>query len=514
MELKTNKIENGVKGNKFLKEENGIIYYLNNSWVDFSMFPKNNKSFKWKECNGLVFNFNCADVCGSMKIIDVKPYKSGGYTITIKYNKIIKDVVSFRIYKSSWLQQIVFPHGIFLYQLGQRVVDDKRDYTIIDRKYKKVKRKNGENEYKHLYLIHCNICNSDLWIPYSSIKNDDYKCSCCNSKIIIPGINDICTTDPWMTPYFQGGEEEAKFYTHRSSKAIYPICPNCGKISEKKYTINYIYDNHGFSCICNDNIKYPEKIMINILEQLHIKYIRQLSCNTFKWVKRYLYDFYLLDYNVIVETHGNQHYSTSTFTFKGGRTYLEEQENDRLKKELALNNNISNYIILDCRKSNIEWIKKSIMNSILPKLLKFTENDINWSKCEDFAASSLMIDVVDFYNNNNNNCMMKDIASYFGLTTTVVRNFLIKGNNVGICKYETYGGAKYSHCKPIRCIEKDQKFLGVEDCSEKFMKEYGIKLKAQNISKAIKTNKAYHGFHFEYINKDGYLKELFNNKIN
>lgn len=121
-----------------------------------------------------------------------------------------------------------------------------------------------------------------------------------------------------------------------------------------------------------------------------------------------------------------------------------------------------------------------------------------------------MIDVVNFYNNNDN-CKIKDVANHFGLTTTIVRNFLIKGNNIGICKYETYGNAKYSNCKPIRCIEKNKKYLGVHDCSKKFLKEYGIKLKAQNISKAIKLNKTYHGFHFEYIDKDEYLKELLNN---
>lgn len=45
-----------------------------------------------------------------------------------------------------------------------------------------------------------------------------------SSKPIVR-VNDIPTTSPWMIPYFQGGEEEAKKYKNQSHQKITPICP-------------------------------------------------------------------------------------------------------------------------------------------------------------------------------------------------------------------------------------------------------------------------------------------------
>lgn len=507
MNILTNKIKTGTLGDLFIKEEDGIVYYLNNSWINTIDFPRDdNANIEWKKCKGIVFNFNCIDVKGRMKILDVNASKRG-YIITIIYANSIKQITKNEFYHSSWLQKIVYPHGAFLYKLNQRVYDDKRDFIILDRKYDKRKRKNGF-EYIHMYLIRCNKCGADLWIPVSSIKNDDYKCSCCNNKVLIKGINDVTTTDPWMIPYFQGGEKEASKYSHGSHKKIYPKCPYCNKVSTKEYSVDYIYRNNGFSCVCSDHIKYPEKILMSILDQLNVNYIRQLTCTTFDWTGRYMYDFYLYEYNAIIETHGNQHYSTSTFSFKGGRTYLEEIENDKNKEKLALRNNISSYIVLDCRKSNIKWIKESVMTSILPNMLNFSENDINWEKCEEFAMNSLMIEVIDYYNNTNKS--PSQIAESFEIGYYAVKNYLQRGNQLGLCHYETYGDAKYVHCKPIRCIENGFEYLGVRECRDNSIKDFGVKFKETNIGKAAKTGKAYHGFHFEYIDKDEYLQKRLN----
>lgn len=54
------------------------------------------------------------------------------------------------------------------------------------------------------------------------------------------------------------------------------------------------------------------------------------------------YDFYLPQYNAIIEVNGQQHYTEAW----GGRTKLMKQkENDRRKISYALANNIAIYII-------------------------------------------------------------------------------------------------------------------------------------------------------------------------
>ena len=63
----------------------------------------------------------------------------------------------------------------------------------------------------------------------------------------------------------------------------------------------------------------------------------------------------------IIENHGEQHY-IHRGTFKS-KSLEDEQRNDVYKKTLARQNGVIHYIVLDCRESNVSWIKKSILNS-------------------------------------------------------------------------------------------------------------------------------------------------------
>ena len=91
--------------------------------------------------------------------------------------------------------------------------------------------------------------------------------------------------------------------------------------------------------------------------------------------------------NCIIENHGLQHYKDTGFT---KRNLEKEQENDYFKKEASLQNGIEHYIVIDCSKSDVDYIRNSVMNSELPSILNFKENDINWIKCEEFAMSNLV----------------------------------------------------------------------------------------------------------------------------
>ena len=197
------------------------------------------------------------------------------------------------------------------------------------------------------------------------------------------GINTIWDTDRWMCD-LGVSEKDAKKYSRCSSKKITVICPNCGR--EKEITPNKIYTRKSIECICKSNISYPEKFMIELLEQLNINYVKEYSP---KWSNNKRYDFYLKDYNYIIETHGKQHYTQYGFKSLGGKTLEEEQENDEYKKQLALKNNIDNYIILDCRKSELKWIKNSILNSDLNNI--FNLNEVDWLKCEQNALGNPII---------------------------------------------------------------------------------------------------------------------------
>ena len=316
----------------------------------------------------------------------------------------------------------------------------------------------------------------------------------------------IYNSTPWMIE-LGISEEDAKKYTPQSSKYIEVICPHCNQ--KKQIKISQIYRTKSIGCICGDGISFSEKILASLLNQLNIKYTKEYKP---EWSNNRRYDFYLNDYNVIIETHGKQHYMND-FSYCGGRTLEEERENDQYKKELALNNKIDNYIILDCRESNINYTKNSILNSELSKL--FDLSNIDWLKCEEFALSNKVKEVCDYWHIhndiNNENLTTTDIGKVFNLKKPTIYKYLKQGLELGWCNYDgeeetrKSGNLSNHNKKPIE-IFKDDKSLGIFESAREIDRQseelFGVKLNYKGISNVCtgRANK-HKGFTFKYVDK-------------
>lgn len=387
----------------------------------------NNKTYvDWKKTIGYIVDFEYDGFIGKLKIKDIL-----GQKITIEYDD---NDCSLQLYhfKNGCLASILGKKTKdFKYEIGCTLVDKKRNITIVNKKIDHViKDDAGHYIDRKLYNYMCNVCGyKDGWIIEASIIAGN-GCSCCSGHTVVEGINDIPTTAPWMIKYFQGGYDEAKLYTHGSEKKIYPLCPSCGTISTKLIKINDIYRTKSFLCSCLDGISYPEKLISNVLKQLCISYKFQPSTKTFNWIKGCTrYDFFIDKNNVIIETHGIQHYKQCGFT---KRTLKQEQENDNFKETLAKANNIKHYIALDCRKSELEWIKKSVMESELPTLFNFNETDIDWLKCHEHALTNLVKEVCD-YKKSHKTMTYSDIGNIYNLEKSTIGKYINKGKILGWC---------------------------------------------------------------------------------
>lgn len=73
------------------------------------------------------------------------------------------------------------------------------------------------------------------------------------------------------------------------------------------------------------------------------------------------YDFYLKDYNLLIEFQGKQH-EMPVKHFGGEKQFIKQQEYDKRKREYALNNNIGLLEIWYCDYDNIEEILKRELN--------------------------------------------------------------------------------------------------------------------------------------------------------
>lgn len=363
---------------------------------------------------------------------------------------------------------------------------------------------------KTLVRHNCKKCNYHEWNiePTSLLKG--HGCPVCSGNIAKLGVNTIWDTDRWMVD-LGVSEEEAKRYSKGSScKKITVKCPDCGR--NKKMRIADIYSNKSISCSCGDGKSYPEKFMFNLLEQLNIDFEIEYSPS---WIKPKRYDFYIKGVSCIIETHGEQHYKQTSRKGKRVRTLQEEQINDKYKRETALNNGIKHYIELNCRESNLEYIKNSVLNSELNDL--YDLSNINWVSCAEFANKNIVKEVCDYWNNKREDETTGDLMKEFNLGRFAITTYLKKGTKLGWCNYnpkeESLKGGKKSSdfirkilSKKVE-IFKDNKSLGVFKSSSELARQseilFEVKLSQGCISSVCRgERKSHKGFTFKYVEEN------------
>lgn len=454
-------------------------------------------SINWNRSVGCKVPFIYDDVEGEIEIIS---YDMNSRKLKILWDNEKYDIFNghFAACKISKILKIITKD--FKFDINYKFKDNKRDLIVVDREY----RRNPNNTHDlKWYKYKCNKCGwSEGWTTEGSLVKG-VGCACCAGKVIIQGINDIPTTDSWMVDYFQGGYDEAKQYSKRSSFKIKPICPNCKSVKDEFTTIASIYTNKTIGCKkCGSGISYPERVMYLILKQLCEDFKMQLSKTTFEWCNKYKYDFYIPKSNVIIETHGIQHYKDCNWS-----KCEDVKENDRLKNKLAVDNGINEYIIIDCQKSELKWIKENIFKSKLKDI--FDLSIVDWDKINKESLNSLVNDVCT-YKNNNDSLTIGEVADNFGLDKNTIRSYYKKGNELGLCdynkEYESKKGrekARKSKCKSIDMFE-DEKYIGrfesSYDIERKSLDLFGVKLFNTNITQVCKgIRKTYKGFTFKYI---------------
>ena len=462
--------------------------------VFLDSIPKKGSKFDWKNSVGCVVPFEYKNVSGEVRIVE---YIKDGKKLVIEYNgKVFDDKpIAVESFKKCMIGRYIgLITSDFKVEIGTSFKDIKRDMVILEREY----RNKGKKRLKY-YKYHCNVCTYENHVEESSLLKGT-GCTLCSGKDVVEGINDIATTDSWMID-LGVSKEDAKRYTKSSGKEITVKCPDCKK--DKKIVLRNLYQYRSICCSCKDGVSYPEKFMISFLEQLGINYTRQKSIDN----NATRYDFFVPDYNLIIETHGMQHYNGS-FNHCGGRSLKDEQENDLYKKMLA-NMWGYNYIVIDCRYSKLEWIKDNILKSELTKYFEF--KDIDWNMCSEFAVSNMNKIICDYWNTKQEHETTKTIAKKFNLSDVTIQTYLKNGTETGLCNYdpkeESRKGSSRSgkmSGKKVSVFNLNGDYIGtfvsateLERVSEK---EIGTKLYQPNISAVILGKvKQHKGYTFKYV---------------
>lgn len=337
--------------------------------------------------------------------------------------------------------------------------------------------KSGVN--KKAYKYRCPVCGYDCGEYYKKgiyhsehmvMENNLVRgagCAVCGKNgFVVPLINSIHALRPEIEIFLKNKEDAIK-YAPKSDQKLECVCPDC----RREYIRScFKITEYGVPCICGDGFSYPEKFVFNTLQQLKINFKPQYYLND----SMFRYDFYLMDYNIILEVNGIQHYKQ--------KWERDEVENDAKKKEFAFLCGFTddNYIVLDCRESNLEFIKTSILNSKLNNL--FDCHLIDFVKCAEFATTNLMAEASKLWNAGNN---IQEISHKMLLDKHTIISYLKQGDDIGWCSYQVGDGAKLYHQRRMENSENSSGVIGVSwnKTAKKWYARIGVDGKRINLGK-------------------------------
>lgn len=201
-----------------------------NNWEDLICY-KDKKIVDWSKNIGVVLYFVYNTAFHYLKIIE--DYGSNGKSHYLKIefdNGIIRDM------RTDHLKQLAFskiyPKDTHKYKIGFEI----NGLKIIN---SFVKKRNLYNWNQNMYTVRCLKDGYEFDIIEYDI-DQKRGCPVCANRKIIPGINDLATTDSWMTKYFKN-KNETLLYSSKSRKEVCLKCPTCGKEETKTIEVLHRY---------------------------------------------------------------------------------------------------------------------------------------------------------------------------------------------------------------------------------------------------------------------------------
>lgn len=449
--------------------------------VSTSVEIKNGK-YQWnKAIVGDYIDFIYDDIVG--KLIIKNNFKDKR-KLLISYNNKEKEILYHKIIN---LQISDLLYGDFKFDIGYTYKNKFGTFKVIDRL------KNNSKKYK----VECLTCGFKFERNESDLEKNR-GCPCCSGRIVVPEINDMWTKNPELAKLLADPGDGYK-YTEFTNQILKWKCPDCGEIIYKRAsTVN----ERGLGChSCGNGISYPNRFIFNFLKELGVNF---KSEKIFTWSKRRMYDFYLENYNCIIEAHGMQHYKDCGFTVG----VKEQQKIDKQKENLAKNNGITKYIIIDCRYSDKDFIKNSIKNSMLNKL--FDLSKIDFDKINEKSKEKILFKIVELYNNNME---VAEIAQKYNLTIQAIYKYLHKAEKMELVKFN-YDKSKnirainshntyyQNHSIPIKCINNGYYFGSLALIESKSENIFGHKILKSCVCVALKDNKQTYGYTFKYVTRE------------
>ena len=476
-----------------------------------NLIRNNSGNIDWKSSIGKTIPFKYGDTVGILNIIG---YQDG--KVIISYNGKTKKMNSIHLHDLKIADLVGYRNYEYIYNVGDYVYSKNGDMAIvIDRD-----KINGERQY----FLRCEKCGEEFWkTEYDIAVSKRGWCPvCCNETHIKvrKGFNDMWTTDPYLAEQLLDPEDGYKYVTGTNKKLRWK-CKYCGEpyhVLAKPQTIVNL--KRRVPCgSCGDGISFPNKFVYNLLKACGVRFKAE---KVFQWSEGKRYDFYLIDFNIICEVNGMQHYDPSKFNFKHGST-RNDISNDYEKYKLAISNGISeeNYIVIDARKSDGSYIMDSIMNSHLADVIDLS--NIDYKDIELKSCGNIFDTIIDGINNGKS---VKQMIQETNLADITIYRYIAKGEELGLIHYdreesnrirlETLTKLNRQRCsKPILCVETGYAFMSSGILDDHSVEVFGERMVRSCVTDAINKNKKYKGYTWKYIGRDEFneLKSRYPDKV-
>lgn len=466
----------------------------NDNFINLNILPKIGvgKYINWNLSVGLIIDFKYKNTNGFFKIIE---------NIDTLHVMVLYNNTKYRLKKLSLtnnklgnLMKRSVTNSNF--EIGD-IIDNVKNglLEVLDILYIK-----GVKTYK-CQCLKCGEVISKTWYEIE----DKSGCSVCSGAKVKVGFNDMWTTAAEVAKLLLNPDNGYK-YTKSSQVRLDWKCPKCSNIIKGATPANI--SGYGLTCSsCSDSISYPNKFMFNLLSQLHIKFQTE---KTFDWTKTdkdgYLkYDFYLSDYNTIIEMHGRQHYDKTMYY-----DINEVKENDNKKRYLANKNGVDNYIIIDSRFSELEWIKSNILKSGIVTIINV--DDIDWNLIEKKSQSSVFLKVCNLWNEGITDVnILSDLS---GLSLGTITNYLKKSKKLNLTNYSkeitrSTGVIKLKEkiynrrATCLICIETQDVFGSIQICEDMALDVLKVSISRSGISQVAHGKRgSVKGYRFRFISKE------------
>lgn len=203
-------------------------------------------------------------------------------------------------------------------------------------------------------------------------------CPYCNGKKVLKGFNDFGTLYPELLgewDYEKNKNIDPFNITSKSPKSVWWKC----KFGHRwKTAIAHRTLEHTGCPICKKASK-GEEILAKEFDKRGIKYERQYTFDKCKNIFVLPFDFYLPDYDVLIEYDGKQHFEPVEI-FGGEKEFIKQQKRDRVKDDFCENNN---QVLMRISYKNLTKLNQVVdkIHFICEKIRESERRHNNGSEC-------------------------------------------------------------------------------------------------------------------------------------